>query len=205
MQQRPSRLRAGFGVWSSRSSFRRCRGSLGITRRDGAGGATAHREVADDGHPPGLQRRDKIIELLRYPENSVGGVMTNDIAVVSAELTAGEAQERVNEQVKRLDFISLVFVVDEEPDGKLRGSVSLRDLLATDADKNLVDLMDPYVATLDPFESAGDAAYRIVSGQLQAMPVVNASGRLIGAMTISSAISQLVPASSGLQGVRVFS
>jgi magnesium transporter len=150
-------------------------------------------------------RRDKIIELLRYPENSVGGVMTNDIAVVSAELTAGEAQERVNEQVKRLDFISLVFVVDEEPDGKLRGSVSLRDLLATDADKNLVDLMDPYVATLDPFESAGDAAYRIVSGQLQAMPVVNASGRLIGAMTISSAISQLVPASSGLQGVRVFS
>ena len=150
-------------------------------------------------------RRDKIIELLRYPENSVGGVMTNDIAVVSAELTAGEAQERVNEQVKRLDFISLVFVVDEEPDGKLRGAVSLRDLLATDADKKVVDLMDPYVATLDPFESAGDAAYRIVSGQLQAMPVVNASGRLIGAMTISSAISQLVPASSGLQGVRVFS
>jgi magnesium transporter len=150
-------------------------------------------------------RRNKIIELLRYPENSVGGVMTNDIAVVSAELTAGEAQARVNEQVKRLDFISLVFVVDEEPDGKLRGSVSLRDLLATDADKNVVDLMDPYVATLDPFESAGDAAYRIVSGQLQAMPVVNASGRLIGAMTISSAISQLVPASSGLQGVRVFS
>jgi hypothetical protein len=37
------------------------------------------------------------------------------------------------------------------------------------------------------------------------MPVVNASGRLIGAMTISSAISQLVPASSGLQGMRVFS
>ena len=151
------------------------------------------------------ERRDKIVELLRYPENSVGGVMTNDIAVVGADRTAGEAQAHVSEQIKKLDFISLVFVVDEEPRGKLRGALSLRELLAADPDEKVEDLMDPYVATLGPFEPAGEAAYRIASSQLEAMPVVNATGQLIGAMTIASAISQLVPPSSGLQGVRVFS
>ena len=151
------------------------------------------------------ERRDKIIELLRYPENSVGGVMTNDIAVAGFGSSAGEAQTLVNEQIKKLDFVSLVFVVDEDPEGKLHGTVSLRELLAADPDEKLADLMDPYVATLDPFEPAGEAAHRIVGGRLEAMPVVNAPGQLIGAMTISSAISQLLPASSALQGVRVLS
>ena len=151
------------------------------------------------------ERRSKIVELLRYPENSVGGVMTSDLVVIPADLTNGEAQERVHEQIKRIAFISLVFIVDSEPDGKLRGTISLRELLAASPEESLEREMDPYVATLTPFESAREAAHRIVSGQLEAMPVVGPRGQLVGAMTISSAISQLVSASSGLRGVRVFS
>lgn len=151
------------------------------------------------------ERREKILELLRYPENSVGGVMTNDIIVVPVDLTVGEAQSHVHEQIKQIDFISLVFIVDREPEGKLRGVVSLREILAADPNDSLEREMDPYVATLTPFEPASEAAHRIVGGQLEAMPVVDPAGKLLGAMTISSAISQLAPASSGLQGVRVFS
>lgn len=151
------------------------------------------------------ERRDKILELLRYPENSVGGVMTNDLAVLSADMRAGDAQSKVQEHIKTLDFYSIVFLVDEPPDGILRGTITLRELLAAEPDEKLENKMDPYVATLNPFDSAQDAAYRIVSGQLEAMPVVNAQVRLLGAMTISSAISQLVPPTSGLRGVRVFS
>jgi Mg/Co/Ni transporter MgtE len=69
----------------------------------------------------------------------------------------------------------------------------------------LEEIMDPYLETLEPFEDATDAAYRIVGGQLHAMPVVATDGRLIGAMTIDAAISQLVPATSSLQSLRVFS
>jgi CBS domain-containing protein len=153
--------------------------------------------------PPG--RREKIVQLLRYPENSVGGVMTNDIVVVPADLTVGEAQSHIHEQIKHIDFISLVFIVDREPEDKLRGVISLREVLSAYPKESLERKMDPYVATLTPFESASEAAHRIVGGQLEAMPVVGTGGKLIGAMTISSAISQLVPASSGLRGVRVFS
>lgn len=150
-------------------------------------------------------RREKIIELLRYPENSVGGVMTNDIILVPADITAGEAQERVHDHIKRLHFASIVFLTGSDRDGRLRGTISLRELLAAAPDDDLEKLMDPFVATLDPFESSAAAARRIVGGQLEAMPVVNAQGRLLGAMTIYSAISELVPESSGLRGVRVFS
>jgi len=149
--------------------------------------------------------REKIIELLRYPENSVGGVMTNDVIAFPSSITAGEAQAQMQDHILGADVLSVVFVTDAAEDGKLLGALSIRELLAADADTTLDALMDPYVAALDPFGSAQEAAYRIVGGQLAAMPVVNSASRLIGAMTMSAAIARLVPATSGLQGLRIFS
>ena len=150
--------------------------------------------------PP--QQREEIIELLRYPEDSVGGVMTNDLITMSADLTAGEAQEKVTDRIKAVHFTSLIFLLDDEPNGKLLGAVSLRELLTANAETKLKDLMDPYLETLGPFDPAADAAYRIVNGQLEAMPVTNTNGTLIGAMTIAAAVSLLVPR---LGPLRVFS
>lgn len=150
--------------------------------------------------PP--QQREEIIELLRYPEDSVGGVMTNDLITMSADLTAGEAQAKVTDRIKAVHFNSVVFLLDDEPNGKLLGTVTLRELLTANSEARLKDLMDPYLETLGPFDPATDAAYRIVDGQLEAMPVVNANGTLIGAMTIAAAVSLLVPR---LGPLRVFS
>ena len=146
--------------------------------------------------------REKIIELLRYPEDSVGGVMTNDVITLPANLTLSDAQSRVPENIKTVHFTSLVFLVEPESGLKLVGSIPLRELLAAGPDAKLKDLMDPYIETLDPFAAAADAAYRIVNGQLEAMPVVDANGELIGAMTIAAAVSLLVPR---LGPLRVFS
>jgi CBS domain-containing protein len=148
-------------------------------------------------------RREKVIELLRYPEDSVGGVMINDLVVLPDGLSVSEAQSEVHARIKDVDFISLIFVVDEA--GKLRGSISIRDLLGADRDGKLDDMMDPYLETLDAFQPASSGAYRIVDGQLEAMPVTDEQGKLIGAMTIAAAISLLVPRTSGLSQLRVFS
>ena len=146
-------------------------------------------------------QRERIIELLRYPEDRVGGVMINDLIVLPSDLTVSDAQAKVPEHIKTVHFTSLVFLV-EPGTGKLLGSLPLRELLAASADSGLKDLMDPYLETLDPFDSASDAAYRIVNGQLEAMPVINSDGGLIGAMTIAAAVSLLVPR---LGPLRVFS
>jgi Mg/Co/Ni transporter MgtE len=65
--------------------------------------------------------------------------------------------------------------------------------------------MDPYLQSLDPFADANEAAYRIVSSQLPAMPVINKDAAIIGAMTVEAAISRLVSNTSNLQRLRVFS
>ena len=149
--------------------------------------------------------RNRVIELLRYPENSVGGVMINDIICLPADLTCAEAKQQLQNRMKDVDFTSVIFLVDDEVSGKLRGAVQLRDLLTAEDDQKMEDIMDPYLKVLDPYEDAGEAAHRIVDGQLSAMPVTNTDGKLIGAMTIDAAISRLIPPTSNLQTLRVFS
>jgi magnesium transporter len=146
--------------------------------------------------------RNQIVELLRYPKDSVGGAMTNDIIRLPLNITCEEAQTTVQKNADEVRFTSVIFVVDE--DRQLRGSINLRELLAADGAQTLEELMDPYMQTLGAFQNSVEAAYRIVSGQLPAMPVIDASGRLIGAMTVEAAIARLVPATSGLQNLRVF-
>jgi len=151
------------------------------------------------------KNRNRVIELLRYPENSVGGVMINDIICLPADLTGAEAKRELRRLLKDVDFTSVIFLIDDEESRKLRGAALLRDMLTADDDQTIEDVMDPYLKVLDPFDDAGDAAYKIVNGQLSAMPVVNTEGRLIGAMTIDAAIARLIPAASNLQTLRVFS
>ena len=148
------------------------------------------------------EQREKIIELLRYPEDSVGGVMINDLITVPTNATVRKAQEIVTEKIKTVHFSALVFLVEAEPMGKLVGSIPLRDLLASDPDRRVNDLMDPYLETLDPFDSANEAAYRLVGGQLEAMAVLGSERDLIGAMTIAAAVSLVVPR---LGPLRIFS
>lgn len=165
--------------------------------------------------PIGMMRRllsripkaksDRIVDLLRYPEDAVGGVMINDMIYLEYEADAAQARAKVAGLLKETEFASLIFLVEDEQDRKLRGSVTLRDLLAAEDSRKLEDIMDPYLAALNPFDSAREAAHRIVGGQLAAMPVVEGDGKLIGAMTMNAAIAQLLPSSSSLRTVRVFS
>jgi CBS domain-containing protein len=165
--------------------------------------------------PLGMMRRllgrmpkknsDRIVELLRYPENTVGGVMINNMIYLTGDADAAAAREKIAQLLGKTDFVSLIFLVETEENRKVRGSVMLRDLLAAEGREKLEDLMDPYIAVLDPLGSAKEAAYRIVGGQLLAMPVAEADGRLVGAMTLSSAIGQLLPPTSSLSTLRVFS
>ena len=149
--------------------------------------------------------RNNIVDLLRYPEDSVGGAMTNDIIFLPADVSRGKAKEIVQHMLDGLDFSAVVFVVDSNKTRMLRGSINLRELLAADESRSLEDLMDPYLQPLLPFDDATAAAYRIVSGQLPAMPVTDADGKLIGAMTVEAAIARLVPSNSTFQRLRVFS
>ncbi len=150
------------------------------------------------------KQSERIIELLRYPEDTVGGIMTNDIVCVEAGLTIAEARGVLRERLKAPEFVYLIYVVDDEKTRRLRGLVSLRDLLTDDDDKKLEEIMDPYVTTLHALDAANSAAYRVINSHLMAMPVVGLEGELIGVVTVDAAVAQVAPRSWRSQAPRVF-
>jgi magnesium transporter len=149
--------------------------------------------------------RERVIELLRYPEDTVGGVMVNDMVCLPGRLTGKEATNAIHEYLKDTDFTTLIFVVDDENNRALRGVITLKQLLTMNADEQLKDVMDPFADTLDPLQPATDAAHRIVGANVDAMPVIDNGGRVIGAMTVDAAITALVASASELQTLRIFS
>lgn len=149
--------------------------------------------------------RERVIELLRYSEHTVGGVMVNDMICLPGSLTGKEATRAIHEYLKETHFTTLIFVIDDENDRVLRGVIALKQLLTMNADEQLKDVMNPFADALDPLQPAADAAHRIVKSSVDAMPVIDKDGRIIGAMTVDAAITALVASTSELQTLRIFS
>jgi magnesium transporter len=149
--------------------------------------------------------RGRIIELLRYPENSVGGIMANDMVTLSPNLKVGKAREILREKLKEPDFVYFVYVVEEKPPYKLRGVLSLRQFLTAEDDEIVEEIMNPYLIALSPLDSPDEAAYKLLNSQLAALPVIGRDGELLGTVTIDAAVSQVAPRSWRTLAPRVFS
>jgi Mg/Co/Ni transporter MgtE len=151
------------------------------------------------------RQSERIIELLRYPEDTVGGIMTNDIISVPARVTVQEARQILQNQLRGPDFVYFIYVVEDEETRRLRGMLTLRNLLIAEEERRIEELMNSYLVILHPFESARAAAYRVINSHLAALPVVGPEGRLLGVVTVDAAVTQVAPQSWSTQAPRVFS
>jgi len=147
----------------------------------------------------------RIIDLLRYPEHCVGGIMTNDIVFAPMRMTIAEARAKLRERLKEPDFVYLVFIVDDEEAKRQQGIVPIRDLLTADDSQKLGEIMDRKVPILDALEPAEKASFKVIESQLAALPVVSPDGRLLGAVTVDAAVLQAAPQAWGSQAPRIFS
>jgi Mg/Co/Ni transporter MgtE len=149
--------------------------------------------------------RERLIELLRYPEDTAGGLMTNAIVTVPGHLTVSEARRALREPLREPDFVGFVYVVDDERSGRLRGVLSLRDLLVADEHYRVENVMNPYLERLHPLQDAGQAARQLLRSELPALPVVGADDRLLGALTFDVALAVVLPESQRSNVPRIFS
>ena len=149
--------------------------------------------------------RERIVELLQWPENTVGGLMANDMVTLPPNLKVRQARQILREKLKEPDFVYFIYVVEDEPPHKLRGVISLRQFLMAEDDQSIEELMNRYLITLSPFDSPHEAAYRLLNSQLAALPVVGGEGQLLGTVTIDAAILQVAPRNWRAQAPRVFS
>ncbi len=137
------------------------------------------------------ERATEIRELLTYPENSAGGIMTTEYAVVPPEVTAAEAIELLRDQEPEVETVYYIYVTDRRE--RLLGTISLRDLLTVPGGRRVRDFMtaEPISVTLDAGEA--EVTQTIAKYNLLALPVVDADGVLHGIVTIDDAIDLVLP------------
>ena len=128
-----------------------------------------------------------IRDLMRYDEESAGGIMTTELVVVPVDATAAQAIDEVRRQAQEVEnFHGVVFVVDG--DGVLMGTVSLQALVTADPGEQVRALVsDPEAAVLP--ETDQEEVGRVLSRyNLTIVPVVDTAGRLLGGVTFDDVI-----------------
>lgn len=130
--------------------------------------------------------REDILRLAAYAEGSVGSVTTSDYVSVLPDMSVARALAHVRATAADRETIYVIYVQDRE--GRLCGTLSLRELLLADDARPVSDIMrrDPVVARVRwPVSRASGLIGRY---DLLALPVLNGGGRMLGIVTVDDAM-----------------
>jgi magnesium transporter len=134
-------------------------------------------------------RRD-IATLVKYGENTAGALMTTDYAWLPANITVGEALDRLRLQAPDRETIYIVYVLDDNR--KLLGVASLRDLILANRHALIRDVMEEDVVTVKVTDDREHVAKELARYNLIAIPVINDQRQLVGIVTHDDVIDVVV-------------
>ncbi len=134
---------------------------------------------------------DEVQELLGYPEDSAGGIMTNAYVAIPANLTAAQTIDRLRELEPDAETIYYVYVVDDEE--HLVGVLSLRDLIVASPVGVVRDFMHDEPVAVRALDGQHEVAQVVARYNLLAVPVVDDEGKLLGIVTVDDAIDTVLP------------
>ncbi|HEX4897063.1 MAG TPA: CBS domain-containing protein [Candidatus Limnocylindrales bacterium] len=141
-----------------------------------------------------LMERDEaeeLGELLAYPEDTAGGMMTTEFVALPASLTCAQAIDRLRELEPDAETIYYVYVTDDED--RLVGVLSLRDLIVARPDTSVAEVMIPEPVTVGVLADEDEVAEVVAHYNLLAVPVVDASSHLVGIVTVDDAMDAILP------------
>lgn len=126
---------------------------------------------------------NEIRELMKYEEYLVGSLMTTDFISCPADYTVNDAINAIRKETEEIDEIYYVYVISDE--NKLIGSVSLRDLILSNSNKKLKDIMNVEVIYIEDTDKINDLVKPIAKYNLFAIPVVDEQLNLVGTVSIN--------------------
>jgi len=124
--------------------------------------------------------------LLGYDKESAGGIMTTEYLLLNKNLTTTEALKKLKNIAPDTEIIDTIFISDDNK--KLVGSVDLRDILSSDDNKILEELMDDNIVKVTADVDQEIVAQQVAKYDLTVIPVINNSGILIGIITVDDII-----------------
>ena len=130
--------------------------------------------------------RKQINELLKYPEDSAGSIMTTEFIILRPEMTAEMAIKRIRRTGVDKETIYTCYVTNDY--GKLIGITTVKDLLLSDDDDLVEEMMEENVISVNTLDDQEQVAQMFSNYNFLALPVVDNENRLVGIVTIDDAI-----------------
>ncbi len=127
-----------------------------------------------------------IVDLLRYNENSAGGLMAKELVKVRENWDVLTCVKEMRAQAENVTRVHSIYVVDDAD--KLKGRLSLKDLLTTSTKAYISEVYIPKVDSVNVNEKPEEVAKIMSKYDLEAIPVVDEIGRLVGRITIDDIV-----------------
>ena len=136
------------------------------------------------------EMRKEINEILRYPENSAGSIMTTEYVSLRPQMSVAEAIQRIRRTGVDKETIYTCYVTK---DRRLLGTVSVKDLLlAADDNTPVSEIMDENVISVTTLTDQEEVAQMLSKYNFLALPVVDTDQRMVGIVTFDDAMDVLV-------------
>ncbi len=135
------------------------------------------------------EKRKMINQLLAYPEDSAGSIMTTEFIDLKKSMTVDEAIDRIRMLGLQTETINTCYVIGIHR--KLLGIVTIRDLLLNQKDTVLADIMDENVISANTLDDKEEVANLFEKYDFMSIPVVDKENRLVGIVTVDDAIDVL--------------
>jgi len=132
------------------------------------------------------QHAEDIIDLLRYDEDTAGGLMAKELVKVNENWTVTGCVSEMRAQAEYVTRVHSIYVIDNG--GKLKGRLSLKDLLTSPENAPIKDVYIPKVDYVTVNTSAEEVSRIMRKYDLEAIPVVDELQRLVGRVTIDDIV-----------------
>ena len=137
-----------------------------------------------------VNRNDRKIinELLKYPDDSAGSMMTVEYVNIKKDMTVGEAIARVRRMAQNSETIYTVYVTENR---KLIGICTVKELLISKDEEKIENIMETNIITISTGDDQEDVAKMFSKYGFLAFPVVDHEERLVGIVTVDDAMDVL--------------
>ncbi|MBO62017.1 MAG: magnesium transporter [Candidatus Marinimicrobia bacterium] len=131
------------------------------------------------------EEQEELAEIMGYPEDSAGAMMTTDVFTLHEGTTSGNAIKTLQDQ-EDAEMVFYLYVTDD--DDRLVGVVSLRALATTPSDTKLKDIMIKRVHSVRPETDQEEVARVVAQYNFLAVPIIDPDERLLGIVTVDDVV-----------------
>ncbi len=130
--------------------------------------------------------RKQINEVLKYPEDSAGSIMTTEFVSLRPSMTVSDSIKRIRRTGVDKETIYTCYVTDDNR--RLIGMISIKTLLLSDEDEIITEIMESNVISVNTLDDQESVANQFNKYDFLAIPVVDGENRLVGIVTVDDAI-----------------